>query len=130
MADAHGRGTAYYIMPKIIGKPVYSYNVSLLGFCSLALFYSQVGIHHLMGGPIPTWAVTLSVVHSIMMFVPVIAVAINQHVTVATNMWAFKESMSLRFVWIGALMYTLSSFQGSIEAIRSDRKSTRLNSSH
>src|SRR3546814_28953 len=54
-----------------------------------------------------------------MMFVPVIAVAINQHVTVATNMWAFKESMSLRFVWIGALMYTLSSFQGSIEAIRS-----------
>src|SRR3546814_20332096 len=88
-----GVGAAYYIIPKIIGKPVYSYNVSLLGFWRLALFYSQVGIHHLMGGPIPTWAVTLSVVHSIMMFVPVIAVAITQHVTVATNMWAFKESM-------------------------------------
>lgn len=114
-----GVGAAYYIIPKVIGKPVYSYNVSLLGFWSLALFYSQVGIHHLMGGPIPTWAVTLSVVHSIMMFVPVIAVAINQHVTVATNMWAFKQSMALRFVWIGALMYTLSSFQGSIEALRS-----------
>jgi len=68
-----GVGAAYYIIPKIIGKPVYSYNVSLLGFWSLALFYSQVGIHHLMGGPVPTWAVTLSVVHSIMMFVPVIA---------------------------------------------------------
>ncbi|WP_374697949.1 cbb3-type cytochrome c oxidase subunit I [Alcaligenes nematophilus] len=114
-----GVGAAYYIIPKIIGKPVYSYNVSLLGFWSLALFYSQVGIHHLMGGPVPTWAVTLSVVHSIMMFVPVIAVAINQHVTVAQNLWAFKQSMALRFVWIGALMYTLSSFQGSLEAIRS-----------
>lgn len=114
-----GVGTAYYLIPKIIGKPVFSYSVSLLGFWGLALFYSQVGIHHLIGGPVPTWVVTLSVVHSVMMFIPVIAVAINQHVTVAQNIWAFKQSMALRFVWIGALMYTAASFQGSLEALRS-----------
>jgi len=114
-----GVGTAYYLIPKIIGKPIYSYSVSLLGFWGLALFYSQVGIHHLIGGPVPTWVVTLSVVHSVMMFIPVIAVAVNQHVTVAQNMWAFKQSMALRFVWTGALMYTAASFQGSIEAVRS-----------
>ncbi|MGX9694601.1 cbb3-type cytochrome c oxidase subunit I [Achromobacter anxifer] len=114
-----GVGTAYYLIPKIIGKPVYSYSVSLLGFWGLALFYSQVGIHHLIGGPVPTWVVTLSVVHSVMMFIPVIAVAINQHVTVAQNLWAFKQSMALRFVWTGALMYTAASFQGSLEAVRS-----------
>ncbi|GAB3628134.1 cytochrome oxidase subunit I [Pandoraea terrae] len=114
-----GVGIAYYLIPKIIGKPVYSYSVSLLGFWGLALFYSQVGIHHLIGGPVPTWVVTLSVVHSVMMFIPVIAVAINQHVTVAENMWAFKQSMALRFVWTGALMYTAASFQGSLEAVRS-----------
>ncbi len=65
-----GVGTAYYLIPKIIGKPIYSYSVSLLGFWGLALFYSQVGIHHLIGGPVPTWVVTLSVVHSVMMFIP------------------------------------------------------------
>ncbi|MFU1981442.1 cbb3-type cytochrome c oxidase subunit I [Bordetella hinzii] len=113
-----GVGTAYYLIPKIIGKPIYSYSVSLLGFWGLALFYSQVGIHHLIGGPVPTWVVTLSVVHSVMMFVPVIAVAVNQHVTVAQNLWAFKQSMALRFVWTGALMYTAASFQGSLEAVR------------
>lgn len=113
-----GVGTAYYLIPKIIGKPVYSYSVSLLGFWGLALFYSQVGIHHLIGGPIPTWVVTLSIVHSVMMFIPVIAVAVNQHVTVAQNIWAFKQSMALRFVWTGALMYTAASFQGSLEAVR------------
>lgn len=36
-----GVGTAYYFIPKIIGKPIYSYSVSLLGFWGLALFYSQ-----------------------------------------------------------------------------------------
>jgi cytochrome c oxidase cbb3-type subunit 1 len=113
-----GVGVAYYLIPKIIGKPIYSYSLSLLGFWGLALFYSQVGIHHLIGAPVPTWLVTLSIVHSVMMFVPVIAVAVNQHTTVARNLWAFKQSIALRFVAIGALMYTLSSFQGSIEALR------------
>lgn len=114
-----GVGTAYYFIPKIIGKPIYSYSVSLLGFWGLALFYSQVGIHHLIGGPVPTWVVTLSIVHSVMMFIPVIAVAINQHVTVARNLWALKQSLPLRFISFGAAMYTLASFQGSIEALRS-----------
>lgn len=114
-----GVGSAYYFIPKIIGKPIYSYAVSLLGFWGLALFYSQVGIHHLIGGPVPTWVVTLSVVHSVMMFIPVIAVAINQHVTVAQNLWALKASLPLRFISFGALMYTFASFQGSIEALRS-----------
>ena len=114
-----GVGAAYYFIPKIIGKPVFSYSVSLLGFWGLALFYSQVGIHHLIGGPVPTWVVTLSIVHSVMMFIPVIAVAINQHITVGQNLWALKESVPLRFISFGAVMYTMASFQGSIEALRS-----------
>lgn len=114
-----GIATAYYILPKVIGKPIFSYNLSILGFWSLALFYSQVGIHHLVGGPLPTWLVTLSIVHSMMMFIPVIAVAINQHGLMLTNWWAFKKSYVIKFVWIGALMYTASSFQGSLEALRS-----------
>lgn len=114
-----GVGTAYYFIPKIIGQPIYSYSVSLLGFWGLALFYSQVGIHHLIGGPVPTWVATLSIVHSVMMFIPVIAVAVNQHVTVGRNLWALAESVPLRFISFGALMYTAASFQGSIEALRS-----------
>ncbi|HEX9171159.1 MAG TPA: cbb3-type cytochrome c oxidase subunit I [Telluria sp.] len=114
-----GVGAAYYLIPKIVGQPVYSYSLSLLGFWGLALFYSQVGIHHLIGAPVPTWLVTLSIVHSMMMFVPVIAVAVNQHTTVARNVWALKQSVALRFVALGALTYTLASFQGSIEALRS-----------
>jgi cytochrome c oxidase cbb3-type subunit 1 len=114
-----GLAAAYYFLPKIIGKPVYSYRLSLLGFWALALFYSQIGIHHLVGGPVPTWVVTLSVVQSVMMVVPVVAVAINHHVLVAQNFWAFRESLPLRFVSFGALMYTLASLQGALMALRS-----------
>lgn len=113
-----GLGAAYYFIPKIIGKPVYSYRLSLLGFWALALFYSQVGMHHLIGGPVPTWVVSLSVVQSVMMIVPVIAVAINQHVLSLSNFWAWKQSIPLRFIALGAIMYTLASLQGSIQAIR------------
>ncbi len=114
-----GVGAAYYLLPRIIGKPIYSYSLSLVGFWALALFYSQVGIHHLIGGPVPTWVVTLSIVQSVMMFVPVIAVAINQHPLWLGNLDAFRASIPLRFVAIGALMYTAASFQGSLEALRS-----------
>jgi len=113
-----GLGAAYYLIPKIIGKPIYSYRLSLLGFWALALFYSQVGIHHLVGGPVPTWVVTLAIVQSVMMVIPVVAVAINQHVLVAMNLWAFRESLPLRFVSFGAIMYTLASLQGSMQALR------------
>lgn len=114
-----GVGIAYYLIPKIIGKPIYSYQLSLLGFWSLALFYSQVGIHHLIGGPVPTWLVTLSIVQSVMMVVPVVTVGINHHVTMFGHFHRLADSPTLRFVWIGALMYTASSLQGSMEALRS-----------
>lgn len=119
MAHPLGLAGAYYFIPKIIGKPIYSYRLSLLGFWTLALFYSQVGMHHLIGGPVPTWVVSLSVVQSVMMVVPVIAVAINQHVLSLSNPWAWRESIPLRFIALGAIMYTLASLQGSLAAVRS-----------
>src|SRR3546814_9080320 len=68
----------YYFLPKIIGRPIQSYNLSLIGFWALAFFYGQVGGHHLVGGPVPEWLITLSIVQSVMMFVPVIAFSVNQ----------------------------------------------------
>lgn len=113
-----GVGAAYYLIPKVIGRPIYSYYLSILGFWSLALFYSWAGIHHLVGGPVPAWMVTASTVGSVMMFVPVIAVAVNHHMTMVGHFRHLKYSPTLRFVVFGAIAYTAVSFQGSIEALR------------
>ena len=114
-----GLAAAYYFIPKVLGKPIHSYNLSLLGFWSLAFFYSQVGGHHLIGGPVPSWLITISIVQSMMMVIPVFAVAVNQHMTVLGNFRALLYSPTLRFIVLGAMMYTAASVQGSLEALRS-----------
>lgn len=121
-----GLALAYYLIPKVLGKPIYSYSLSLIGFWSLALFYSQAGIHHLIGGPVPTWLVTLSIVQSVMMVIPVVAVAINHHVTMIGHFRAFWWSPTLRFVVTGALMYTAVSLVGSTQAIRTVNRLTHF----
>ncbi|NRA68098.1 MAG: cbb3-type cytochrome c oxidase subunit I [Pseudobacteriovorax sp.] len=112
-------GIAYYIIPKAIGRPIYSYSLSFLGFWTLALFYSNVGVHHLIGGPVPNYVVTISIIMSMMMFVPVIAVAVNHHMTAFKHLAIVKEQTALRFIVLGAIMYTLASVQGSLHSLRS-----------
>ncbi len=109
----------YYFLPKVIGRPIQSYNLSLIGFWCLAFFYAQVGGHHLVGGPVPEWLVTLSIVQSMMMIVPVLAFTANQHLTMRGHFNVLWHSPTLRFVVLGGMMYTLSSVQGSFEALRS-----------
>ncbi|MCH2242220.1 MAG: cbb3-type cytochrome c oxidase subunit I [Aquabacterium sp.] len=112
-------GAIYYFLPKVIGQPVRSYNLSLLGFWTLAFFYGQVGGHHLIGGPVPGWLTTLSIVQSVMMVIPVIAFTINQAGTLRGHMHLAAHSPTLRFMMFGGLMYLASSLQGSMEALRS-----------
>ena len=119
-------GAAYYFIPKVLGRPVYSYQLSVLGFWSLALFYSLNGMHHLVGGPIPTWMVTTSIVASIFMFIPVVATGINLHMTVLGRFGALRYSPTLRFVVIGALSYTAVSLQGSLTALREVNRITHF----
>jgi cytochrome c oxidase cbb3-type subunit I len=111
--------TIYYFLPKVIGRPVQSYNLSLIGFWTLAFFYGQVGGHHLIGGPVPGWLITLSIVQSMLMLVPVVAFSLNQHYTMRGRWGALRYSPTLRFMVLGGMMYTLSSVQGSFEALRS-----------
>lgn len=113
-----GLGIIYYLLPKIIGHPVASYQLSLFGFWGLALFYAQVGGHHLVGSPLPTWLINVSIVMSVGMAIPVVTVAINHHVTAYRHFHVLKESVVLRFIVFGAMMYTISSLQGSLHSLR------------
>jgi len=109
---------AYYLIPKVLGRPIYSYYLSVLGFWALAIFYNWAGIHHLVGGPIPVWLISAGIVASVMMVIPVIVVGLNHHMSVVglhKEVWA---SPTLRFVVFGAISYTLASLIGSAMALR------------
>ncbi len=119
-------GAIYYFLPKIIGRPIRSYNLSVLGFWTLAFFYGQVGGHHLIGGPVPGWLTTLSIVQSMMMVIPVMAFGINMGGTMWGRMRLAIYSPTLRFMMFGGLMYLASSFQGSLESLRSINQITHF----
>ncbi|QBR03905.1 hypothetical protein E1956_42330 [Paraburkholderia pallida] len=113
-----GLGAAYYFIAKVLGRPIYSYGLSLVGFWALAMFYSQAGIHHLLGSAVPAWVQSVSVVQSVMMIIPVLAVGINHHMTVISGrVSALRYSPTLRFVVLGSVLYTLVSLQGAHEAL-------------
>jgi cytochrome c oxidase cbb3-type subunit 1 len=125
-ATPTGIAAAYYLIPKVIGKPIHSYHLSLLGFWSNAIFYNWAGTHHLTGGPLPAWTITIGVVGSMMMFIPVITIGINHHMTMLGSFHHLKTSPTLRFAVMGSMIYTLSSFQGSLESLRSHQEITHF----
>src|SRR5260370_18766652 len=53
--------TAYYLIPKLVGRPIHSYKLALFGFWSLALLAGWSGMTHLVGGPLPAWMSTASI---------------------------------------------------------------------
>jgi cytochrome c oxidase cbb3-type subunit 1 len=114
-----GLAAIYYFIPKVIGRPIRSYYLSMLGFWSLALFYNWNGLHHLIGGPLPAWMITVSIVASVMMLVPVTVVAINHHLTMWGHLSKLRHSPTLRFVVLGSICYTAASLQGIANSLRS-----------
>jgi cytochrome c oxidase cbb3-type subunit I len=114
-----GLATAYYFIPKVIGRPIHSYYLSALGFWSLALFYNWNGMHHLVGGPMPAWLVSVSIVASVMMMIPVVTVAINHHLTMRKHFHMLTQSPTLLFIVFGAMNYTATSVHGALSALRS-----------
>jgi cytochrome c oxidase cbb3-type subunit I len=112
-----GLAASYYFIPKVLGRPISSYYLSVLGFWSLALFYNWAGVHHLIGGPIPVWLISAGIVGSVMMVIPVIVTGINLHMTVVGFFGEVWKSPTLRFVVFGAMSYTVASLIGSAMAL-------------
>jgi len=101
-----GLGTIFYFVPKLIGRPLYSHYYALFAFWTLALFGSWGGIHH--GAPVPAWMPSVSTVFSVLAIVPVIAVAINLHRTIAGKYGELTANKPLAFVAFGALAFVVA----------------------
>jgi cytochrome c oxidase cbb3-type subunit 1 len=121
-----GLAAAYYFIPKVLGRPIHSYYLSVIGFWSLALFYNWAGVHHLIGGPVPAWVISAGTVASVMMVIPVLVTAINHHLTVVGHHREGWRSPTIRFVVFGAINYTATSLFGSAMALRSVNEVTHF----
>jgi cytochrome c oxidase cbb3-type subunit 1 len=117
---------AYYLIPKIVGRPIYSYNLALLGFWGLALFGGWTGMTQLIGGPLPAWMITASIVAKMLMLIPTLAVAVNLHLTMKGQFERVRENLALRFIVTGAVIYTVYALIGGIISTRSVAQFTQF----
>jgi cytochrome c oxidase cbb3-type subunit 1 len=112
-------GATYYVLPKLLSRPIYSYALGVLGFWTNLVFYPIIGAHHFEFTPIPWWFQTLAIVFSVGMLVPVFAGTGNFLLTMRGGWERIRRSMALPFLVVGIVYYFLGSSQGTIEALRS-----------
>ena len=107
-----GIAMAYYLVPKVLGRPVYNYSLSLIGFWSLAIIAPWAGMQKLTGVPIPNFLPYLGAFAAILFAVPAAMAGINLLKTAVTDLEKVNESPTLRFtVWglIFLLIFGLAS---------------------
>jgi cytochrome c oxidase cbb3-type subunit I len=116
---AIGLGTAYYMIPKVIGRPVYSYHLATIGFWTYALFSSWTGMQRMVDGPFPAWMISASIAATILTIIPVATVGLNHHMTMKGYFPLMRYSPTLRFTVFGAISYTVFSLVGVLISFRS-----------
>lgn len=94
-------GTAYYLAPKVTGRPVVSYSLAKLGFWSLAIIAPWAGMQKLAGAPVPFFLPYLGAAATALIFIPAAAAGVNTLRTIMSSQETMVSSPTLRFTTAG-----------------------------
>jgi cytochrome c oxidase cbb3-type subunit 1 len=97
--------SAYYLIPKIAGRPIHSYPLALVGFWALAILSGWTGFNRFVGGPFPAWIPAVSGAATLFIIIAVVASGSNFWLTVKGKEKLWEYSPTLRFTMFGALMF-------------------------
>jgi cytochrome c oxidase cbb3-type subunit 1 len=98
-------GTAYYLVPKVTGRPIYSYALALFGFWALAVIGPWAGMQRLAGAPLPQFMPYLGAAATILILIPALAVGVNIIMTIRGHEDTVSASPSLRFTLGGIVSF-------------------------
>ncbi len=107
---------AYYIVPKVSGRMLPSYEFSTLGFWTLLIFGGWTGGRHLIGGPVPAWISSIAIVACSLLLFHYFVVGLNLRGAL------FRGSLVLGFMAVGLAAYILGGVVDAITSIRSVAK--------
>ncbi|AKJ42476.1 cbb3-type cytochrome c oxidase subunit I [Pragia fontium] len=108
---------AYYVIPAVTGKPIYSHFLSLLGFWVLFFVYPLNGTHHYVYSAIPMDTQKAAIAASLLLGCDVILVVFNLLKSIQGSWRKACEDVPLRFVWVGVVFYLIVSVQGALQAL-------------
>lgn len=107
---------AYFVVPAVTGRPIYSHFLSMLGFWLLFFVYPLNGTHHYVFSAIPMEAQHVAIAASAILGIDVILVVANLLLSMRGAEKLVKEDYALRFVHSGIILYLIVSIQGSLQA--------------
>jgi cytochrome c oxidase cbb3-type subunit 1 len=110
-----GWGLMYYFVPILVGKPIWSHGLGLVGFWGLAFFYPLTGIHHFLYTPIPMFLQYGAVISTIAVEMVVVTVIINFVGSVWGSGGQVMANLPLRWFFTGILFYGLTCFQCALQ---------------
>lgn len=111
---------AYYLVPKVTGRAIPSYDFSLLGFWTLIVVGCWTAGRHLVGGPVPAWLVSIAIVSCTIVLVHFIIVALNLR-------GAFGGGGTvLKFVAFGLFAYLLGGLWDAVTCMRNVAEITQF----
>ncbi|HYF58311.1 MAG TPA: cytochrome-c oxidase, cbb3-type subunit I [Burkholderiaceae bacterium] len=111
-------GMMYYYVPKQIGRPVYSYRLSIVHFWALIFTYMWAGPHHLHYTALPDWAQSLGMVFSLILLAPSWGGMINGVMTLSGAWHTLRDDPILRFLIVSLSFYGMSTFEGPMMSIK------------
>jgi cytochrome c oxidase cbb3-type subunit I/II len=111
-----GVAMAYYVIPAVTRRPIYSHFLSMLGFWLLFFIYPLNGTHHYVYSAIPMSAQRGAIVASAYLGLDVILVVSNLLLSLRGSSGKVGSHVSLRFIWFGVVAYLVVSLQGSMQA--------------
>ena len=98
----------YYLLPKLLGKPVSQYYLAPLAFWWFVISTAVAGGARLVGAPVPVWIPTLGTVANMALILPVVIFALNFSGTLAGRVGAVGGSLSLRFILLAIAGFFLN----------------------
>ena len=110
-----GWGLMYFFVPVILGRPIWSHSLSLMGFWGLAFFYPMQGLHHFMWSPVPMYVQYSAVVATIAIEVVVTTVLANFLLTLRGRGDYLRENFPIRWFYTGMIFYWITCFQCAIQ---------------
>lgn len=111
---------AYYLVPKITGRAIPSYDFAGLSFWTLLVVGGWTGGRHLVGGPVPAWVATMGIVACALLTFHYLVTAINLSA-------AFRQpGFALRFVAFGIGAYVIGGFADAVLTLRSVAEVTQF----
>jgi len=111
-------GMMYYFVPKQVGKPIYSYRLSIVHFWALISIYMWAGPHHLHYTALPDWVQSLGMVFSLILLAPSWGGMINGIMTLSGAWHKLRTDPIIKFMVVALSFYGMSTFEGPMMSIK------------